>query len=79
MNLYLLTSDTYGYSVFESCVVAAINEEAAKLIHPYTGLDTPTSIFDIKSWDFKTVKAKFIGTTDIYDHGSVVLASFNVG
>lgn len=36
LNLYLLTQDeNNGYDTFDSCVVAAYNEEDAKCIHPF--------------------------------------------
>jgi hypothetical protein len=88
MNLYLLTSDASGYDTYNSCVVAATDEESAKRIHPSYGI---VRVFDdycvcengiriqSDSWSMYSVKAKLIGTTYMYEDGSVVIASFNAG
>lgn len=79
MNLYLLTqSERNGYGTFDSCIVAAPNEDAARNIHPrgewidddpYTG------------WASKpeNVIVKFVGVAAPEVKEGVVLSSFNAG
>lgn len=79
MNLYLLTQDEEtGYDTFDSVVVAALNGDQAKKIHPY-GDD---------AWGYwsgcwpkspEGVDAKLIGKAVDGTSAGVILSSFNAG
>jgi hypothetical protein len=56
LKLYLLTQDeSNGYDTFDSCVVAAYNEEDAKRIHPFLfkfdSMSLPLDIEEYKRWN----------------------------
>lgn len=66
MNLYLLTrTDPIAYDEYDSCVVVARNETEA----------LATSVLK----DYPGVAIKLIGTTELYDEPTDILASFNAG
>ena len=79
MNLYLLTQDEeFGYDTFDSVVVAALNGDQAKKIHP-RGDD---------AWGYRSgcwpkspenVDAKLIGKAVEGTSAGVILSSFNAG
>lgn len=84
LNLYYLSqNDQRGYDTYDSCIVAAESEEAARLIHP--GVED----FDWKDTRFgmggtwarypNLVKVEFIGVAASSVKPGVVLASFNAG
>ena len=80
MNLYLLNqSQNTGYDTFDSCVVAAKNEEDAKTILPGVGDEWE------KYWSTgwakspEHVSAKLIGTAIKGTERGVICASFNAG
>jgi len=82
MNLYLISQDVNNdYDTYDSAVVAADNEEAARMFHPglYEGFDW-NGVGGCGSWcDAKDVKVEFIG---IAKHGTIrgcICASFNAG
>lgn len=80
MNLYYLSQyDETGYDTFDACIVAAENEQEARLIRPGQG-----------DWDRATyggtwarrpenVKVEFIGVAASSVKPGIVLASFNAG
>ena len=78
MNLYLLTQTTFrGYDTYNSCVVAALDEETARNTHPggYVNDRIPS-----RTWpapEFVTVT--LIGTADPSVRPGVVCSSFNAG
>lgn len=77
MNLYRISQDkNCGYDTYDSAVVAASSEEEAKSIHP-GGDDSWSSNY---TWcDASHVEVELIGTTDKFEAGTVVIASFNAG
>lgn len=80
MNLYLLTqTDNAGYDTYDSCVVAAPDEDTARCLHP-GGYDWD-SFGGSGTWAFypSTVKAQLIGVAVEGTAAGVVLASFNAG
>lgn len=82
MNLYYLTqSDERGYDTYDSCVVAAESEEAARLIHPAYGADYPWGYSRGSSWarSPERVQVELIGTAVEGTKSGVICASFNAG
>lgn len=87
MNLYLISQDeNLGYDTFDSAVVAAESEDAARKIHPGSGGEYP----DPDPWDDpgypgvwcqtpEAVNVKFIGVAADGIEAGVVLASFHAG
>lgn len=73
MNLYLLSQDeNRGYDTFDSCVVAAPDEEAAKRISPDCyGVAWPKNP--------AVVRVELLGTAVDGTPTGVILASFNAG
>jgi len=78
MNLYLLSQTVNNnYDTYDSCVVAAESEDAARRIHP-CGRDVVE--WWNQTWvDVKDVKIEYIGTAKEGTERSVILASFNAG
>ena len=88
MNLYKLTQeDNDGYDTYDSCIVAAENEERAKLIHPCLEDSNPwtPNLFDW-AWNRKdsvwadkpeNVTAELIGIAIDGTESGVILSSFN--
>jgi len=91
MNLYLLTQKIeQGYDTFDSAVVVAECDLAARNTHPYPQFycyidgeehhsykDKPFAISGAWAQYSKDVKVELIGTTD--KEPGVILASFNAG
>lgn len=80
MNLYYLSqNDETGYDTYDSCVVAAESEEAARLIRPDGG-DNWESMFG-SSWARypNLVKVELIGVAVEGIKSGVIIASFNAG
>jgi hypothetical protein len=78
MNLYLLSqSEVSGYDTFDSCVVVAKDEKAARKIYP--GLSSPIS--PSPTWSKpEYVKVELIGVAARgLKGGEVVCSSFNAG
>lgn len=79
MNLYLLEQDECrGWDTYDSCVVAAPDEHAARMIHP-NDLVWPdwTSCTWCKTP--KSVRVTLIGTAEDGIERGVVIASFKAG
>jgi len=94
MNLYLISQNqNSGWDTFDSAVVAAIDEESARLIHPDKNRE-----WDGKDWGFFTIDGKFyndgvmttwaktehikveyIGIAKNGTEAGVICASFNAG
>lgn len=74
MHLYLISQQTNnGYDTYDSAVVAAESEEAARSIHP------GNSQWDEGTWCAKEdVAVRLIGTA-ADDVSGVLCASFNAG
>jgi hypothetical protein len=91
--LYLLTQDfNRGYDTFDSCVVCADSEEAAKKIHPYGYIYVESELCEEddytsrcgwgdNDWAFRPeqVTVVRIGVADEPTAIGVVCASFNAG
>lgn len=82
MNLYLLTQYVNNdYDTYDSCVVAAADEESARRTHP----GREKSAWDDDYYARKTwarpheVTVSLIGTAKEGTAAGVVLASFNAG
>jgi hypothetical protein len=82
MNLYLIEADTSGYDVFSEAVVAAVDADAARLIHP-GGYDYPDWTFDrwqLESWDEpRNVRVKLLAKAVNGTKPGVICASFHAG
>ena len=80
MNIYLIwQNENIGYDTYDSVVVAAENEESAKLIHPNEISEKP---WGSRSWCNHPdhVKVELVGKyegTKTEPH--VILSSFNAG
>lgn len=78
MNLYFISQkENNGYDTYDSAVVCAPDEEAARLIHPGGGNWGDT----YGTWAFNPsgVKVELIGVADPSVKQGIVLASFNAG
>lgn len=89
MKLFLLTqSKNNGYDTYDSAVVAAETEDAARLIHPSSRHDTEQKVLTRRQFmalkhygwakDPNYVTVREIGTTETETPG-VICASFNAG
>ena len=87
MNLYLLTQDIVrGYDTYDSMVVVAHNEEAARMISPcrYENDIHPSWP---KTEDRDKIIVEYLGKAEMIDQdeiddcetGLVIIASFNAG
>lgn len=77
MKLWLLVqSSVRGYDTFDSCVVAAPDEDSARKIPPRTSDNTWG-----RTWCFspEDVHVEYLGTAKKGTTAGVVLASFNAG
>lgn len=83
MNLYLLPqSDNTGYDTYDSCVVAAKNEDEARKMHPDGSTPVekwPTYVFADWAKHPDNVKVELIGRATKGTKAGVILASFNAG
>jgi hypothetical protein len=81
MYLYLLSqSEKSGYDTYDSAVVAAPDERAAKLMHPNGSVHKDREHWDNYSWphpDYVTVT--LIGTAKDGQAQGVICSSFNAG
>lgn len=83
MNTYLIwQNENKGYDTYDSVVVAAEDEESAKLIHPSAYGENPW----IDSWSSgwcsspEDVKVELVGTYEgKKTEPHIILASFNAG
>lgn len=81
MNLYLISQDVNrSYDTYDSAVVAAESEEAARMTRPDSD---PWPEGDKRDWTWakkpENVKVKLIGTAADGIPAGVVCASFNAG
>ena len=77
MNIYLLSqSDNRGYDTYDSCVVYAESEDAARLIMPSRYAE-----FGGGSWASSSigVEVDYLGTDALATRAGLILASFNAG
>ena len=83
MKLWLISqTKNSGYDTYDSAVVAAETEEAARLIHPAEIADFgwPRSLSSYPSWSFpKDVKVRLIGDAVPGTKPGSICASFNAG
>jgi hypothetical protein len=88
MNLYLISQDTNnGYDTYDSAVVCAESEDAARHIHPahsnnswLWGHDEGPLEWDASDWTTPgLVTVKLLGTAAPGMERGVVCASFNAG
>lgn len=96
LNIYKIwVNELLGYDTYDSVIVVAENEEAARHIHPGNAeypvggynseterYDKPWYESDEPIWDWtkpENVNVALVGTTDFYAEGTVLCASFNAG
>ena len=97
MNIYKIWVDGWlGYDTYDSAIVVARDEEAARHIHPaqrdnnqVMGYNSKAHRFDkpwyesdmpLDTWTRpKNVNVTLVGTTDMFDEGVVLCASYNAG
>lgn len=73
MNLYLLSQNiNTGYDTYDSCVVAAKNEDSARHISPSLHVE-----YDWTTPDY--VNVKLIGKAIFGTKEGVIISSFNAG
>ena len=79
MKLFKISQDkNCGYETYDSAVVAAENDEEARLLHPgdrnWDGTDNSGT------WcNAKDVKVKYLGEAKDDTYPGVIVASFNAG
>lgn len=81
-NLYLLIQTSVrGYDTYDSCVVCAPDEDAARRTHPNGEVDWHLGPYRPNRWarDPSEVTLTRIGTADPGTAVGVVCASFNAG
>jgi hypothetical protein len=77
MNIYLLSqSDNRGYDTYDSCVVYAESDDAARLITP-----SEYAKFGRGEWAScpENVEVLYLGAATLSMRAGVILASFNAG
>lgn len=87
MNIYLLEQDLNNdYDTYDSCVVIAENETAARKIHPWDGIKcgangkwTGGEQYWVRFDEIDQIKVTLIGTAIEGKDSGVVCASFNAG
>jgi len=84
MNLYLLSQDENGgYDTYDSCVVAAESEDAARLVYPTqyvdVGVNGWTRGSNVWASTPDRVTVKFLGIAAVGVESGVVCASFHAG
>lgn len=83
MKLWLISqTKNQGYNSFDSAIVAAENEDAARNTHPLCGgsFEDPYHIdMWVSSHDLDHVSVKYIGEASPEVVAGVILASFNAG
>ena len=79
MNVYLISQNVVtGYDTFDSAVVIAESEDAARLIHPYGGVneradDVWSAPQDVEVWLLGKLNEHY------QQNGAVICSSFNAG
>lgn len=82
MNLYLITqSQRQGYDTYDSAVVAALNEQAARVMGPATGEEVEDWKDIFSSWcdSPDKVTVEYLGKAVKGTKQGVICASFNAG
>ena len=82
MNLYLISqTEQNSYDTYDSAVVAAENEEAARNTHPHSSEQNAWDVGQNYTWASRpeNVKVKLLGQAALDTQAGVVLASFNAG
>ncbi len=81
MNLYLISQAERRYDTYDSAVVAAESEEAARNIHPKGPRPSAWERDRNYTWASRpeNVEAKLLGQATPGTQAGVVLASFNAG
>jgi len=83
MKLWLISqTKNNGYDSFDSAVVAAESEDAARNTHPLENgsFENPSHIdMWVSSHDLDHVNVRYIGEAYIGTKAGVILASFNAG
>jgi hypothetical protein len=84
MKLWLISqTENKGYDTYDSAVVAAETENAARLIHPSSHYLKPVSEWGKSCWDWATspdkVTAKLIGEALPNTPPGSICSSFNAG
>lgn len=80
MNLYRLSQDDEtGYDTYSDCVVAAVDEEAARHIRPDGGTEWASMFGGTWARYPNLVKVELIGTAVEGTVSGVICASFHAG
>lgn len=80
MKLYLLSqTENTGYDKFDSCVVAARNEDEARTVHPYGDESDWTCPYPSWASCSANVSVRLIGLSVAGIERGVICASFNAG
>ena len=85
MKLWLISQDTNnGYDTYDSAVVAAETQDAAKLIHPNRYGDEvvklPEELKSYSTWaSLPNISATYLGEAADGTEPGVICASFNAG
>lgn len=81
MRLYKLSQNVNnGYDTYDSCIVAAENEDEAAEIHPDGFLNNTLENDEWYTWcRIEDVKVEYIGEAKEGIERGVILASFNAG
>jgi len=82
MKLWLISQNTNnGYDTYDSAVVAAETEEAAKMMHPSNGKDIKPEPRWAQEWADKPeqVTCEYIGEAKDGTQKHVICASYNAG
>ena len=96
MNLYKISQDVNDeYETYDSAIVAAENEDDARMIHPNKGVYIKNNLWyhiyhtgnELEYWDgywvpvkdLHLIKVELIGTAKAGTERGVILASFNGG
>lgn len=81
MNLYLLSQTALtGYDVFDSAVVTAENDDAARLMHPDERENWDGKAGNYPAWpDAECISVVYLGIAHPSLKSGVICASFNAG
>lgn len=96
MNIYKIWVDGWlGYDTYDSAIVVARDEEAARHIHPASRYDKPIKGYNSETYRYdkpwyesddldliywtkpENVNVALVGTTDFFEEGTVLCASYN--
>ena len=80
-KLFLISQDVNGdYDAYDSAVVCATSTKEAQAMFPFNAdeFSAHNEHVRVRDWaPIEDVKVKFIGTTDKYKPGEVVISSLN--